>query len=326
MTAATVRPTEEWNSADAWAALHHDDTPPHDLASIARAFPHYAEQIAGHPRAYPALVEWAEVVVASRRARPDGHVSGEVGTSDALAAGRRASGAHPLAFSADADAWRAAVAAGAALTQGAERTAAVLSDGAERTAVAQADRASDRVRWTPRDPAAVMPPVATVAPHREPLGDGIDCVAADGAAGGPGTAAGAAPATAPWWADVTPRPAPAIPASAPAASGHASSATTASATAASAPAASGPASSAPASAPAESTHPVAVESTALLGFVFAFVLAPLGIVFSHLALREIGRTGAAGRGYARAGLVIGYAVVALAAVAGGVALSVALSG
>ncbi|MCR2827174.1 DUF4190 domain-containing protein [Microbacterium sp. zg.Y909] len=284
MTAATVRPTEEWNSADAWAALHHAETSPHDLASIAGAFPHYAEQIARHPRAYPALIEWAGVVAVGRRTTPGGRDSTSAGTTDVLAAGRRESGAHPLAFSGDADAWRAAVAAGAALTQGAERPVGV-----------RVDRASERVRWTPGAPAESFAPVAAVAD----------------------------PAASPWWADVTPRAAPALPASIALASPSAMSSSH-DEPASAADAAAGPATASPAVGGDQPTG--AVNGKALLGFVFAFVLAPLGIVFAHLALREIGRTGEAGRGYARAGIAIGYTVVTLIAVAAGIALSVVLSG
>ncbi len=40
-----------------------------------------------------------------------------------------------------------------------------------------------------------------------------------------------------------------------------------------------------------------------------------GIVFGHIALAQIRRTGESGRGFAVAGLVIGYIVVALAVLA-----------
>lgn len=46
---------------------------------------------------------------------------------------------------------------------------------------------------------------------------------------------------------------------------------------------------------------------AVLSLVFAFVVAPLGVVFGHVALVEIRRTQDRGRGLAIAGLVIGYA-------------------
>ena len=45
---------------------------------------------------------------------------------------------------------------------------------------------------------------------------------------------------------------------------------------------------------------------AILSLVFAFVFAPLGIVFGHIAKNQIRRTGEAGSGLATAGLVIGY--------------------
>lgn len=45
---------------------------------------------------------------------------------------------------------------------------------------------------------------------------------------------------------------------------------------------------------------------AILSLVFAFVFAPLGIVFGHIAKRQIRRTGEQGSGLATAGLVLGY--------------------
>jgi hypothetical protein len=45
---------------------------------------------------------------------------------------------------------------------------------------------------------------------------------------------------------------------------------------------------------------------AILALVFAFVFAPLGIVFGHIAKRQIRRTGESGSGLATAGLVLGY--------------------
>jgi hypothetical protein len=45
---------------------------------------------------------------------------------------------------------------------------------------------------------------------------------------------------------------------------------------------------------------------AILALVFAFVFAPLGIVFGHIAKRQIRRTGEGGSGLATAGLVLGY--------------------
>jgi hypothetical protein len=45
---------------------------------------------------------------------------------------------------------------------------------------------------------------------------------------------------------------------------------------------------------------------AILSLVFAFVFWPLGIVFGHMARRQIRRTGEGGAGLATAGLVLGY--------------------
>ena len=51
---------------------------------------------------------------------------------------------------------------------------------------------------------------------------------------------------------------------------------------------------------------------AIASLVCAFLFAPLGIVFGHISLSQIKRTGEEGRGLAIAGLVIGYLVDALA--------------
>jgi undecaprenyl-diphosphatase len=55
---------------------------------------------------------------------------------------------------------------------------------------------------------------------------------------------------------------------------------------------------------------------AVLSLVFAFVFAPLGVVFGHLAKRQIKQTNESGEGKATAGLAIGYTVIGLALVAG----------
>ena len=47
------------------------------------------------------------------------------------------------------------------------------------------------------------------------------------------------------------------------------------------------------------------NTMALLALVFAFVFAPLAVVFGTTALSQIRRTGEAGRGLALTGLVIG---------------------
>ncbi len=57
------------------------------------------------------------------------------------------------------------------------------------------------------------------------------------------------------------------------------------------------------------------NSMAIAALVSSLVLAPLGIVFGHIALKQITRTNEAGRGLAIAGLVVGYLFTALAIVA-----------
>lgn len=60
--------------------------------------------------------------------------------------------------------------------------------------------------------------------------------------------------------------------------------------------------------PARPTNSLAVAS-----LICAFLLAPLGIVFGHVSLSQIKRTGEDGRGMAIAGLVIGYLFTVLGA-------------
>ena len=60
--------------------------------------------------------------------------------------------------------------------------------------------------------------------------------------------------------------------------------------------------------PAPRTNALAIAS-----LVCAFLFAPLGIVFGHLSLSQIRRSGEDGRGLALAGLAIGY-VVTIAAI------------
>lgn len=63
-------------------------------------------------------------------------------------------------------------------------------------------------------------------------------------------------------------------------------------------------------------HPPAPRPTntlAIASLVCAFLFAPLGILFGHLSLSQIRRSGEDGRGLAIAGLVIGY-VVTIAAI------------
>jgi hypothetical protein len=53
------------------------------------------------------------------------------------------------------------------------------------------------------------------------------------------------------------------------------------------------------------------NTMAILSLVFAFVFWPLGIVFGHMARRQIRQTGEAGASLATAGLVISYIFGAL---------------
>lgn len=53
------------------------------------------------------------------------------------------------------------------------------------------------------------------------------------------------------------------------------------------------------------------NTMAILALVFAFVFAPLGIVFGIIGRRQINRTGEGGRGLATAGLVIGIMSMAV---------------
>ncbi len=57
--------------------------------------------------------------------------------------------------------------------------------------------------------------------------------------------------------------------------------------------------------------PRSTNSLAIVSLVCAFLFAPLGIVFGHMSLSQIKRTGEEGRGLAIAGLVIGYLITAL---------------
>ncbi len=57
----------------------------------------------------------------------------------------------------------------------------------------------------------------------------------------------------------------------------------------------------------------ATNSLAIVSLVCAFLFAPLGILFGHMSLSQIKRTGEEGRGLAVAGLVISYLVVAFTA-------------
>ena len=57
--------------------------------------------------------------------------------------------------------------------------------------------------------------------------------------------------------------------------------------------------------------PRPTNGLAIVSLVCAFVFAPLGIVFGHLSLSQIRKTGEEGRGLAIAGLVIGYLITVL---------------
>ena len=61
--------------------------------------------------------------------------------------------------------------------------------------------------------------------------------------------------------------------------------------------------------PAPRTNPLAIVS-----FVSAFVMSIVAVITGHIALSQIKRTGEGGRGFALAGLIIGYAGIGLAVV------------
>jgi len=67
-------------------------------------------------------------------------------------------------------------------------------------------------------------------------------------------------------------------------------------------------------------QPQPTNSLAIVSLVCAFLFAPLGIIFGHISLSQIKRTGEEGRGLAIAGLVISYMITVLTIVV--VALSV----
>ncbi|CAN5432348.1 peptidylprolyl isomerase [soil metagenome] len=57
--------------------------------------------------------------------------------------------------------------------------------------------------------------------------------------------------------------------------------------------------------------PRPTNAMAIASIICAFVLAPLGIIFGHISLSQIKKSGEDGRGLAIAGLVIGYAITFL---------------
>jgi len=62
-------------------------------------------------------------------------------------------------------------------------------------------------------------------------------------------------------------------------------------------------------------QPQPTNAMAIVSLVCALLFAPLGIVFGHISLSQIKRTGEEGRGLAIAGLVIGYMITTLTVVA-----------
>ena len=66
------------------------------------------------------------------------------------------------------------------------------------------------------------------------------------------------------------------------------------------------------------TANTATNGMAIASLVCAFVFFPLGIVFGHIALSQIRRTGEQGRGLAIAGLVLSYVSIVILVVAIGV--------
>lgn len=68
-------------------------------------------------------------------------------------------------------------------------------------------------------------------------------------------------------------------------------------------------------APATSGYAIASLICSLLGYIGGFGIGPiLGIIFGHLAIREIDRSNGMlqGRGMAQAGLILGYIALGLA--------------
>jgi hypothetical protein len=68
-------------------------------------------------------------------------------------------------------------------------------------------------------------------------------------------------------------------------------------------------------APGTSGYAIASLICSLLGYIGVFGFGPLlGIIFGHLALREIDRSNGAlqGRGIAQAGLILGYIALGIA--------------
>lgn len=53
---------------------------------------------------------------------------------------------------------------------------------------------------------------------------------------------------------------------------------------------------------------------ALISFISTFIVPVLGVVFGHAAIRQIDVTEEPGRGFARAGLILGYVFIGLTVV------------
>ena len=70
-----------------------------------------------------------------------------------------------------------------------------------------------------------------------------------------------------------------------------------------------------------------LNTLALVSFIGSFFISLVGIICGHIALSQIKKTGERGRGFALAGLIIGYVAIAItiiaiiAAVMGAIALS-----
>lgn len=62
-------------------------------------------------------------------------------------------------------------------------------------------------------------------------------------------------------------------------------------------------------------QPRGTNAMAIASLVSAFLIAPLGIVFGHISLSQLKRSGEEGRGLAIAGLVIGYVMTAFIVIA-----------
>jgi len=70
------------------------------------------------------------------------------------------------------------------------------------------------------------------------------------------------------------------------------------------------------SAPPQAGSPAAapMNTLAIIAFIGSFFVGLVGIVCGHISLSQIKRTGARGRGFALAGLIIGYAEIAISLV------------